>query len=277
MERNKPTAGAVFAALGKALCYLLVFLLCQLVVSAGYSLAVSIYATLNPGAVADPMALIMACTDQISLISGLLTLVLLAAFFLLRRKNPLKESGFHVTRGRSVAWAIALTPLLYAVVIFVIGLLPESWLNDYAEASASLSQTGVLMVIATAVVAPLVEEVVFRGLILSRLRRALPGWLSVVITALVFGLCHGHIVWIIYAFALGCVFGLFALKSGSLWPSLCAHVLFNAIGQLAAYLPEDEETGLLFILILAIVGAVLCAAMGLCTGLRRRKERRSHE
>lgn len=258
MIPEKRTAGTVFAALGKAVCYLLLFLLCQVLISTVYSLAISLYAMFNPGVAIDPLALVYACTDQISLFSSAATLVILAVFFLLRRKSPLREVGFRATRGRFVFTAIAVTPILYAAVSLVLAFLPTAWMEDYAEASASLNQTGVLMVLATVVAAPLVEEIIFRGLILSRLRRAMPGWLAVVLSALAFGVCHGQIVWMAYAFVLGLIFGFMDLRARSIWPSFAAHVLFNGIGQLAVYLPETNAAALLFMGGLVAVGAVLC-------------------
>lgn len=256
MEPKKRTAGAVFAALGKAVCYLMVFLLSQTLVSAGYALTASLYTTMNPELGIDPIELTMACTDQISLISGLLTLLILAVFFLLRRKDPLREVGIRAARGQCVCAAGAVTPILYAVVIFVLSLLPEAWMESYMDAAESLSQTGVLITVATVAVAPVVEEVIFRGLILSRLRNALPGWLAVVLSALIFGVCHGQIVWICYAFLLGLVFGLMALRSGSIWPSLLAHVIFNGIGQFASYLPDTDTAYWIFLGALALVSII---------------------
>lgn len=263
MEQKKLTAGKVFGEIGRALCYLFLFVLCQIFVSVLYSLTISLYAMLNPGMTIDPIELVYACTDQISLISGLATLVILAAFFLLRRKNPFRESGFLATHGRFVFTAIAITPILYAVVTVILSLLPEAWLDAYAEASAALNQTGVIVVIATVLVAPIVEEIIFRGLILSRLHRVMPGWLAVLVSALVFGICHGQAVWMAYAFVLGVIFGFLALRSKSIWPSLAAHILFNGIGQCAVYLPETESASILFLGGLVAVGGVLCIATGL--------------
>lgn len=252
MESKKTTAAHVLAALGKALCYLLLFLLSQVLVTVAYSLTATIYTLLNPDLNIDAIELALSCTDQISLISGLLTLVLLAVFFLLRRKNPIAEAGIHRTRIRCVCAAGAVTPFFYAVIIFIMSMLPESWLDSYAQAASALEQTGILMAIATVLVAPVVEEVIFRGLILSRLHRAMPGWLAVVISALLFGLCHGQIVWICYAFALGLVFGLMTLRSGSLWPSLLAHIFFNGIGQFSGLLPDTDTAYWLFLGALAL-------------------------
>ena len=275
MEPKKITAGAFFGSLGRALCYLFLFLLCQTLVTLVYSLTISLYAMLNPGLTIDPTELIFACTDQISLISGLATLIILAAFFLLRRKHPLRESGFRATHGRFVFTAIAATPLLYAAVSLILSILPEAWLASYAEASASLSQKGILVAVATVLVAPVAEEVIFRGLVISRLSRVVPGWLAVLLSALLFGVCHGQIVWMAYAFVLGTIFGFFTLRAKSVWPSLCAHILFNGIGQLAVYIPETDTAVNLFHLGLLGTGVVLCIAVFLFRALRPLKGRNS--
>ncbi len=256
MDPQKRTVGQVLAGLGKAICYLFLFLLCQALISSVFALAASLMAMLDPGLGIDPMELVYACTDQISLFSAIATLVILIAFFLLRRKPPLREVGFLATRGRFVWTAAAITPLLYVAVSLVLSLLPAEWMEDYAEASAALDQTGVLMILATVVAAPLVEEIIFRGLVLSRLRRVMPGWLAVLLSALAFGVCHGQIVWICYAFVLGLIFGTMALRSRSIWPSFVAHVLFNGIGQLAVYLPETDTAALLFSVLLIGTGIV---------------------
>ena len=130
------------------------------------------------------------------------------------------------------------------------------------------------MIVGSVFLTPIVEEMAFRGLILSRLRRALPGWLSVVITALLFSACHVQIVWMLYAFVLGLFLGFVALKAKSIWPSLCAHLLFNGIGQLSVYLPETPTASNLFFLGLLGAGAAMCVVVfifRLICPLKRRK------
>lgn len=261
MESTRSRAAAFFGAVGRAVCYLLAFIVTQAIATGLYLLAATLYIRFNPGSFQSPDDLVYACADQISILSGLFLLILLFAFFLLRRKNPLKESGILATRGRFVFTAIAITPLLYAAILYLMSFLPEAWTSGYAEAASVYHQTDVIMMVAVVLIAPIVEEIVFRGLILSRLRRALPGWLSVVITALLFGACHAQIAWMLYAFVLGLFFGFVDLKAKSIWPSLCAHLLFNGIGQLAVYLPETDPATNLFYLGLLGAGAMMCVAV----------------
>lgn len=261
-EKKRSRPAAVLAALGKALCYLLLFLLCQTVVTVVYSAAAALYVVLGQGVsgfdlVEEILQQVYSRTGQISLFSNLALLILLTVFFLLRKKNPLREAGAVPAPLSMTAAAAGLAPVFYLLVTWVMSLLPADWLESYAEASAALNETGLVMVLATVVTAPIAEEVMFRGLIQSRLKRAMPGWLAVVISALLFGVCHGHPVWMAYAFVLGLFFGLMAHRSGSILPSMLAHLIFNGIGQLSVAL-EDTLDPMIPLRILAAAGIVVC-------------------
>ena len=234
-DGTRASAAAVLLALLKAGCYLLLFLGAQTLITVGF-IAVFTVRDMVGGGSPDPDALlteVLACAPHITLFSALLTLLILAVFFLIRRKNPLREAGLVKTDLSMVASAAVITPALYTVVILVMGLLPEALLEDYAQASAGLNDTGLISFLATVIGAPLVEEIVFRGLIQSRLERAMPGFVAAAVAALAFGVCHGQIVWIAYAFVLGLLFGRMRQCSRSVLPSLAAHFVFNLLGHLA--------------------------------------------
>lgn len=79
-----------------------------------------------------------------------------------------------------------------------------------------------------AVLPALVEELVFRGWFLAALqpggeRRAL------VLSALLFGLAHGNLTQMPFAFLLGLLFGWLYLRTGRLWPSVIVHFLNNSL------------------------------------------------
>lgn len=274
-NENKITAGKVLLALLKAGCYLLLFLGSQLLVTMAITIIFTVFSVINGGGLNEALLIeqVLGCTTHITLISNLLALGILALFFLIRRKKPLGEAGLVKTRPPMVAAAAALAPGLYAVVITLLGFLPEEWLSAYNEASAALNDTSVWALLATVIAAPLAEEVVFRGLIQSRLNRVMPGWLSVVISALLFGLCHGQPVWMAYAFLLGLFFGWIALRSKSILPTVVAHMIFNAIGHFSVYLPETAPEWAFYLfpggLLLLSVVCCLLARRGMADLFRR--------
>ena len=261
-EAGRTSAAAVLLSLLKAGCYLLLFLGVQTLITVGFT-AVLTVRNMTGGISTDPEALtaeILTYTPHITLFSALLTLLILVIFFLIRRKNPLRETGLVKADLSTVASAAVLTPALYLAVILVMGLLPESLLEEYAQASAGLNDTGLFSFLATVIGAPLVEEVVFRGLIQSRLERAMPGFLAAVIAALAFGLCHGQIVWIVYAFVLGLIFGRMRQCSRSILPSLATHFVFNLLGHLSVAAERCLTDGAIFGILAALALAGLFTA-----------------
>ena len=156
--------------------------------------------------------------------------------------------------------------------------LPEEWLESYGEASSSIGTGGLIGVAATVLVAPVVEELIFRGLMLNRLRMVMPGWVAVLLSSAVFGACHGNPVWFGYAFALGAFFGFLDLRANSVLPSILGHLAFNAISQILSFVPETEdgsEAGLAVkILLLAAVAAPALNWRAI-TALFRRRPRRA--
>jgi len=79
------------------------------------------------------------------------------------------------------------------------------------------------------VIAPIAEEVLFRGYLFGKLRKHVSLWLAILITSVVFGAVH--LAWNvgIDVFALSIVLCLLRVWSGRLWPSIMLHMLKNAI------------------------------------------------
>lgn len=257
MNQRKPDrVGAVFASLGKSVCYLALFLGMQLAVMMPLMVSIISEALMGESVVDENTveAVLSADTMLLSLISNLLTLAFILIFYLVRRKK-LSEALWLRRVPASTLWTgAALAPALYLAVTAVLAVLPEAWLDSYNEAAADLGGGTVIGALAVALMAPIVEEFIFRGLIMTRLSRAMPGWLAVLLSAAIFGACHGHPVWFGYAFVLGVFFGFMDLKANSIWPSILGHMAFNAIGEIFSAIPETEETEL----VIATVVLLLC-------------------
>lgn len=264
----KPSKGErvaqVLVAVLKSSCYLALFLGMQVVVMLPMAVAAGIQVAISGGSMDQDAAyqFLMDNTMAFSLISGVLTLMVILIFYRICGKRPSEALWLRRVPAPRLLMGAALAPGLYLVVSLVLAALPETWKESYNEASAGLDTGGFLGILAIVVVAPVVEEFIFRGLIMTRLSKAMPGWLAILLSAAVFGICHGHPVWFCYAFALGAVFGVMDWKAGSIWPSILGHVTFNAIGQILLLLPETESgvwegIALLILLVVAIVAPVV--------------------
>lgn len=92
-----------------------------------------------------------------------------------------------------------------------------------------------LLLVATCLLAPVAEEIVFRGVLYTYLRRW--GFVVALITSsLVFALFHGFGIMFFTVLAAGALFALAYERSGSLWPAIVAHGTTNATMFAAGWL-----------------------------------------
>ena len=104
--------------------------------------------------------------------------------------------------------------------------------------------------------APVLEEIVFRGLVYTRLKKGMPAIVAAVLTSLLFGIMHGTIIWVIYAFVLGMVMTWVFERYQSLAANIIFHFTFNLMGLVLSMIPESAEFVVWILLAVSIVGCV---------------------
>lgn len=119
----------------------------------------------------------------------------------------------------------------------------------------------ILAFVATAVTPALVEEFAMRGVLMGVLRKYGDGF-AIVVSALVFGLMHGNLVQIPFAFILGLFFGYAVIKTGTIWTAVIIHFINNFMSVSFDYLitdpspAEDIFFGLFYLVVLMGIGFV---------------------
>jgi membrane protease YdiL (CAAX protease family) len=103
--------------------------------------------------------------------------------------------------------------------------------NAHAPAVTALSVA--LAVITIVVIAPIIEEIVFRGLLFGALAPRLGVLAAAIVSALLFGLIHGDPVLFPTLAALGFVAALSYAATGNLVVPIALHALNNALGAAA--------------------------------------------
>jgi membrane protease YdiL (CAAX protease family) len=134
-----------------------------------------------------------------------------------------------------VVWLGALAAQVAAAAVVVALDLPISS-NTEAINEASIDRTYVVSLVITAVIAaPIVEEMVFRGVVLRGLRSRLPAVLAVALQGLLFGAAHvdpvrgaGNVGLVMVLSGVGIAFGIASHLLRRIGPSIVAHALFNA-------------------------------------------------
>lgn len=163
-----------------------------------------------------------------------------------RRPHLWAALGFRRFRPSAIAW-LALAYLAYFVASIAIFLLLEPEQEDVTQFLGAEDGTLGTVVAGTMIIglAPVVEELLFRGFFHGGLRRTLSFVPAALITSALFGLIHftgpGSIGIVpqlaLFAFALAWLYE----KTGSLWPPIALHALNNAFAFAILVTDVDEE------------------------------------
>lgn len=98
----------------------------------------------------------------------------------------------------------------------------------YKQFEQAIYGGGIIMqVLAAVILAPIIEELLFRGLVFKRLDGYIGKIPAMLISSLFFGIYHGNVVQGVYTFVLGMLFVFIYDKYKTIWAPILAHVLAN--------------------------------------------------
>jgi len=270
-------------ALLHGLLYLAVFLCVQFAVSFvhGFINAISVMIQYGDIPLEDLENILreiaMRDTHLMLLISSLLTILVLVLSFCVRHKKPLFEMHLRPVSFRRALLSFALGAALNVVVAVVLSMIPfpEELMESYSVNTEGLTLGPLWLQILTAVIlVPIVEECIFRGLVFTRFRRGMPVLLAGLLSALLFGVVHGHIISVAYAFGLGILFVLLMGRSrDSILVTVLCHMGFNGANYLLGLLGESLNHPA-FLLGLTFVCLAVCVS---CLYFLLRRPDRSEE
>ncbi len=98
--------------------------------------------------------------------------------------------------------------------------------NELVTVSHDTTLETVLYFITVVICAPVFEELLFRGFLLTKLRR-FGSWFAIIASGIVFGLYHQNHYQFFFAAAFGILTGYIALRTQSVIPGIIAHVFLN--------------------------------------------------
>lgn len=152
----------------------------------------------------------------------------------------------------AVAYALNLVSLgLMEIVSIFKGSSVENPLESMLEGSGVWISALILII-----VAPIMEEIIFRGILYKKL---IPygAKVYIVFSSFVFALFHGNLFQIPYAFALGAIFAYITVITGTIKYSIILHMAINALGggisNILSSLQNDSLLNIFSIIVLAIV------------------------
>ena len=172
----------------------------------------------------------------IIVLQSAVTVLLVYVLIVWRRGLPWVALGFRSAERRwyrlAIAGGLACVPLVALSRLLFEPLLEEPFVNPQLDVlgAGGFSLTNLLiLLVLVGVLAPVTEELLFRGLLYPLLRRWMPFFFAGILSALCFAALH----WIpplVPAFTLmGLVLAAAREWSGSLWPPIIIHGLFNSL------------------------------------------------
>jgi membrane protease YdiL (CAAX protease family) len=163
-------------------------------------------------------------------------LIAIGVPWLFKKETAAKELGL----SRWPTWGdIGLAPVGFIVYFIASGLLVYLASQIIGFDMAQAQDTGFhrlsqvyeysLAFLTLIVIAPLAEEILFRGFLYGKLRRRLPIWVAMLVTSLLFGLVHGQWNVGVDVFALSLVLCGLRETTGSIWAGVLLHMLKNSV------------------------------------------------
>ncbi len=150
--------------------------------------------------------------------------------------------------------------------------------SSYKELIRSMAGTGIdpKTFIAVSFLAPIAEELMFRGVSYHYARTALSYRWAILIQALLFGIYHGNLIQFIYATLIGLILGTLRRRAGSIVPGIVLHIIINLTAYLVpeAWIETLPKAGLMAGIALLVI---LPSCFILLRNPKRRKSPRAEE
>ena len=147
--------------------------------------------------------------------------------------------SFGEVSGKTIGLSI---PLIVAGMLFINLCSEFLGLPDLMQDTFRAMSRNVFGIISIAIMAPLVEELLFRGAIQGyMLRKGMKPLHAILIASAIFGIVHMNPIQIPFAFAIGLIFGWLYYRTGSVVPGIIGHFINNSIACLQMATLTEEE------------------------------------
>lgn len=176
-----------------------------------------------------------------------------------------------IIKTKDFTFGCAIQYCMAALFLWVVSIYAANGINDillkygydtYADTSG-IGETAlgtVIMTLYTCVIAPVTEELFFRGMLLKVLSKSNQRF-AIFATAVFFGLAHGNIPQFLLAFLLGILLAHITMKHNSIIPSITVHIFINTFSTMFGYLSdagiEIQQVAMLMLVALAILGFIM--------------------
>ena len=202
-------------------------------------------------------------TAVIAAVAAVIALFFIWLFFLITGKSILKYCRFEKTSPRNLLLALLMGT---GMALFFISLLTLLELDRFFPEHQALMrfllhESGfIISLLLIGILIPFIEEVVYRGIILNRLRRDFSLTAALLLQAFFFGLIHLNLLQSSYAFLGSIPIGLSYFWAGTIWVPILIHIGWNSTSVLLSTFLETTPSTAVYIamLITGLIFIVTC-------------------
>lgn len=178
--------------------------------------------------------------------------------------KPLLHFSFKNVDPAITLWGLIIVVAVSIVIEPLLRFFPETYMDSLSK----LMGRGGWMLITVLLVAPLLEEALFRGMIQESLTTKYGGWRGILIASFIFGVIHINPPQALNAFLVGIILGYIYYRTRSLIPVILIHAVNNAIayfswilaGERLASTEELVGNGTVYTVIYTIACVILLIA-----------------
>lgn len=202
----------------------------------------------------------------ISAFSAIICIIVFYLWYAKQMKNECNSIVKVKLKLKHILLLILLGIGLQVGISFLMNLIAMAKPNLFNNYGLILEQLGggttIVSFIYIGIIAPISEELIFRGVLLNKAKVVLPIFWANVLQGFLFGLYHMNIIQGIYAFIIGMFLGSICIGFKSIYAAVVLHVIINLCGLLLGQMPINEEyqTPLVFssFIIISIIG-IICS------------------
>lgn len=193
------------------------------------------------------------------------------------KKVPKRKPG-EIINLKMFGGLLALMVGLQYLSTYIVGLvylINPNWYYTYESLMESVGFTDISVILAiySVIIAPISEELIFRGVTLHYAKKTMPFWVANIFQALLFGVFHANVVQGTYAFVVGLFCGYVCYKGGSIYLSILFHMLFNIWGTFVPgnFLYSGNSVILQFLMFLLTVAITLLGFYLYSSGAKKKE------
>ena len=195
------------------------------------------------------------------IISGILSFFIYWGIAYLR-----KQKMFQVCNFRKVKLQYLVIALIFGIGLNVINeylllqlmkfdIFSEAFMRYLAMTKFLVNTNVILAILGVGIIGPIIEEMIFRGLIFNELKNVMPVPVVIIVQGVLFGIYHFNLIQFIYATLIGIMLGAIYALTKNIWIPIFIHMVNNISALL---LPENQTVVTIISFGISIVVIILC-------------------